>query len=130
MAEAKQLSTLFKHTFWADNRSPANVRRMLKHTPLTVSAWDGKQLVGFARVLTDFTYRAVLYDVVVDPAYRGRGIGKEMLRQLHEHPKLKRVDVWYLSTRDAHGLYEKFGWQRNSKDFMKWRRTPAAEKAS
>ena len=118
------LAALFKHTFWAADRSPADVRRMLKHTPFTVSAWEGAKLVGFLRVLTDFTYRAVLYDVVVDPARRGRGISKEMMRRLHEHPKVRRIETWYLATRDAHGLYEQFGWVRDAKTFMKRKLRP------
>jgi GNAT superfamily N-acetyltransferase len=123
--QAGQLAALFKHTFWAAERTTAGVRRMLKHTPFSVSAWEGPKLVGYLRVLTDFTYRAALYDVVVDPAYRGRGISKEMMRRLHEHPRLRRIETWYLATRDAHGLYEQFGWFRDAKAFMKRRRTPA-----
>lgn len=122
--EVRQLAALFRHAWWAADRTVPDLRRMLKHTGLTVSAWDGSKLVGFLRVLTDFTYRAALYDVVVDPACRGRGIGKEMLRRLHAHPRLRRVETWYLSTRDAHGLYEQFGWKRDAATFMKRRRAP------
>jgi hypothetical protein len=66
---ARQFAALFKHAFWAAPRTPAGVRRMLKHPQVATSAWAGGRLAGFARVLTDFVDRAVLDDVVVDPEY-------------------------------------------------------------
>lgn len=117
-AQAPQLLALYRQTFWAADRTLADVRRMLKHTPFMISAWDGKKLIGYARLLTDFTYRASLYDVMVDEQYQSQGIGMMIMKQLQDHPKLRRVTRWYLKTRDAHEFYEKLGWQRNAQGFM------------
>lgn len=51
---------------------------MIAHADLLVSAWDGAQLVGVARSLTDFHYDCFLSDLAVDAAYQGQGIGRTL----------------------------------------------------
>src|SRR4051812_4766612 len=71
-ADIDQLMELYGHAPWAVDRRRRDVVRMLAATPFTLSAWAGKRMVGFCRVLTDFVYRAVLYDVIVSPDLQGR----------------------------------------------------------
>ena len=52
---------------------------MLKHANLTITAWDGDQLIGISRSLTDFSYVAYLSDLAVDQKYQRQGIGKKHL---------------------------------------------------
>ena len=87
---------------------------MLRHTPITFSMWRGDSLIGFARLLTDFTYRATLYDVIVDRAHQGQGVGLALMQAIQGHPKLRTVTSWYLWTSDKHEFYEKLGWQRGA----------------
>ncbi len=68
---------------------------------------QGKQM-GFARVITDYTEFASLWDVFINEEYRGKGIGKMLMKYVLEHPRLKGVFRWFLMTEDAHGLYQKF----------------------
>jgi ribosomal protein S18 acetylase RimI-like enzyme len=49
---------------------------------ICVAAWDGERVVGFARALSDGEHRAYVEDVVIDPDYRGRGIGEEIVARL------------------------------------------------
>ncbi|TAK84030.1 MAG: GNAT family N-acetyltransferase, partial [Aquabacterium sp.] len=73
------------------NRSSLGLRRpvndaaciagMLKHADLLCTAWDGDQLVGVARSVTDFSYCCYLSDLAVDESYQRSGIGKELIRQ-------------------------------------------------
>ena len=72
---------------------------------------SGEQ-VGFARVATDYARIAFLADVFVLEKHRGKGLGKLLVTSVLEHPRLKHVTSWLLATRDAHGLYERFGFQR------------------
>ena len=65
-----------------------------------------------ARVVTDFTRFAYLMDVIVDIDHRGQGLGKAIVAFLLDHPKMADIDSWTLATRDAHRLYEGFGFQR------------------
>lgn len=57
------------------------MRQMLERANLVVTAWDGDQLVGIARSLSDFAYCTYLSDLAVDLAYQRRGIGKELMRR-------------------------------------------------
>jgi GNAT superfamily N-acetyltransferase len=85
----------------------------------TVSAFIGGSLcfgmyaagrqIGFARVITDRATFGYLADVFVDEDFRGRGLSKWMMVCLLSHPELQGFRRWMLATRDAHGLYEQFG---------------------
>lgn len=68
---------------------------------------EGKQ-VGFARVITDYSEFASLWDVFIDEPYRRKGIGQALLKYIFDHPGLRGIFRWFLMTEDAHGLYQKF----------------------
>ena len=76
---------------------------------LGFGVYDGDALVGFARVVTDLATFAYIGDVFVLEAYRGRGLSKWLMECMVEHPDLKDLRRWHLVTRDAQGLYAKFG---------------------
>jgi GNAT superfamily N-acetyltransferase len=69
---------------------------------------DEKQL-GFARFITDRATFAYLADVFVLESHRGRGLATWMMREMLAHPDLQGLRRFSLVTRDAHGLYRKFG---------------------
>lgn len=64
---------------------------------------------AFMRVVTDRATFAYLCDVFVLEPYRGRGISRWMLEHIVVHPALRGIRRFSLLTRDAHGLYAKFG---------------------
>jgi len=65
--------------------------------------------VGFARVITDYATIAYVGDVFVLDTHRGRGLGKWLMQCIVEHPALRNLRRWILTTRDAHGLYSQVG---------------------
>jgi N-acetylglutamate synthase-like GNAT family acetyltransferase len=75
---------------------------------------DGRQ-AGFARVITDYVSVAYLADVFVLPSHRGRGLSKLMMQAVREHPDLQQIRRWLLVTRDAHGLYQQYGFRALSR---------------
>lgn len=95
-------------SYWAKGIPPATVERSMANS-LCFALLDGDQQVGFARVISDYTTVAFLNDVFVLPAYRGRGLSKWLMECITSHPDLQGLRRWMLSTRDAHGLYGKFG---------------------
>lgn len=107
--ELAALQALLQYAPWAQGRTVEGIRRMLDNTDYHFSAWDGKRLIGFARVLTDRIYRATLWDVVVHPDYQKRGVGEELMNRILSHPVLSQVEKFWLNTRDKFGFYEKFG---------------------
>ncbi|WP_318012252.1 GNAT family N-acetyltransferase [Mesorhizobium sp. CA4] len=61
--------------------------------------------------ITDYTVFAYLADVIVWPERRGHGLGKRLVQALLDHPDMKTVSHWSLTTSDAHSLYQKFGFR-------------------
>lgn len=98
---------------------------MLGHTDVVICAWDKDVLVGFGRVLTDFTYRAAIWDVIVDRTYQHRGIGTEIVRHILQHPRLENVELFWLCTRRP-GFYEKLGFSSREQTGMVWKRSQQA----
>jgi ribosomal protein S18 acetylase RimI-like enzyme len=102
---------LQKHSFWAQERTGTDLRRMLRGSQAVVSLWEGKQLLGFGRASSDGVYRAVLWDVVVADSHQGLGHGRALVEALLKHPALARVERVYLMTTHQRGFYEQLGFQ-------------------
>ena len=95
--------------YWAKGIPRETVARSLEHS-LCFGVYDGSGAqVGFARVVTDFATLAYLGDVFVLETHRGRGLSKFMMECIMRHPALQGLRRWILLTRDAHGLYQQFG---------------------
>lgn len=120
-----KLVRLFRQAPWAKERTLENAREMLSYTDMVICAWDNDVLVGFGRVLTDFTYRATIWDVIVDQAYQKRGIGTEIVHRILHHPRLERVELFWLCTRRP-GFYEKLGFSSREQTGMVWNRSQHA----
>ena len=74
-------------------------------------AAGGSSQAGFARAITDRATYAYLADVYVLEAHRGAGLGVWLMECVMEHPELQGLRRWSLVTRDAHGLYRRFGFR-------------------
>jgi GNAT superfamily N-acetyltransferase len=120
-----QLLGLYRITWWAAERTRQHVRRALEHSHPVITAWDGARMVGFTRVISDRTYRATIWDVIVAESHRKRGIGRGMMRRVLDHPDLASVSMFVLLTKDKHRFYEMFGFRTNREVCMMLRRTPA-----
>ena len=120
------LVRLYERAPWAQGRTVEDTRRMLANTDLALSAWEGERLIGFGRVLTDYVYRASIWDVIVDPAYQGQDIGTQIMERILHHPDLKRVELFWLCTRDKQAFYEKLGFSAHEQTGMVWARAKQA----
>jgi GNAT superfamily N-acetyltransferase len=100
---------LSEEAYWVPGRSRETIERLVHDSTRVIAAYaaDG-ELVGFCRVMSDASNMAWIGDVFVLPEHRGRGIGVEIVREAVEDPR-HRDCLWYLNTRDAHELYERFG---------------------
>lgn len=104
------LMALYRQTYWGQERSEEEVRKMLAHTDLVFALVDGGHLVGFARVLTDTVYKAFVFDVIVDEGRRGQGLVRRLLGAITAHPQLSGVKHFELYCRpDVVELYRKWG---------------------
>jgi ribosomal protein S18 acetylase RimI-like enzyme len=95
--------------YWSTGIPRDTVARALAHSlGFGLYAPNGAQ-VGFVRVLTDHATFAYLCDVYVLEEHRGRGLGEWLVAFVLADPALADLRRICLTTRDAHGLYEKFG---------------------
>jgi GNAT superfamily N-acetyltransferase len=118
-ADIDFIHTSLNTTYWAENRSREVVEKSLKNSIL-LSLLHGDEQVGFTRIVSDFSTFAWICDVYIHPDHRGKGLGVWLMACTMEHPAMD-VSLQLLATRDAHGLYEKFGFQVRE---MMFRRTP------
>lgn len=96
-------------SYWAKGIPASTCAKALEHS-LCFGVFDaGGAQVGFARVITDTATFAYLCDVFILDAYRGRGLGRWLLQTLLDHPSVQGLRRFLLATRDAHGLYARFG---------------------
>ena len=95
-------------SYWGRGRAREVVERSIDNS-LAFGLYRDEEQVGFARIVTDYATFAWVADVFVVPEYRGRGLAKWLMEVIIAHPQLQGFRRWVLSTKDAHKLYEQFG---------------------
>ena len=106
--ELSDIVRLLRTTYWAGDRPVEVIETALKNS---------RTLAAFARVVSDGATMYYLADVVVDEAWRGRGLGTALVSHIVSCPTYARLRG-LLFTRDAHGLYRKFGFDAPSDRVM------------
>jgi predicted GNAT family N-acyltransferase len=109
-----QLMELYKDVWWAHDRTRAQVESLLKWSDLVIGLCDeaDNRLVAFARVLTDRTFRAFIFDVMVAADQRGRGVGHRLMEHLLSHPVIEGVELVELYCQpDLVPFYESLGFR-------------------
>ena len=99
---------LSEESYWARERTRRQTETAIKNS-LPFGVYKGENQIGFARVVTDYATFAYLGDVYILPEFRGRGLSKWLMETILIHPELQNFRRWILATKDAHALYEKFG---------------------
>jgi GNAT superfamily N-acetyltransferase len=90
---AIELQELFRFAHWGKSRSLEKIERMLEGTNLCFSArYDGK-LVAFCRMLTDFVFRASIWDILVHPDHQGKGLGTRLMNYAMTHPAVRDIPI-------------------------------------
>jgi N-acetylglutamate synthase-like GNAT family acetyltransferase len=109
--DTDEVVSLLKTTYWANKRSKEQIGKSMEHSSCYGIYLDDEQkLVGFARVISDFATTYYLADVVIDQAYRHQGLGKALVSYIVSLPEYTGLRGLLL-TKDAHGLYEKYGFE-------------------
>lgn len=98
-------------SYWSTNIPWETFQRACAHSLVFAAVLDGEQ-VGFARVVTDQATFAWLADVFVAEPARGRGVGSRLLAAIVGDARLQGLRRFVLATRDAHALYQRFGFER------------------
>ena len=99
---------LDRNAFWAKNRTIKDLKKCLANSNVIVSLWVDNEIVGFGRSLTDGIYRGELWDIVIDQNYKGKGLGKLIVKNLLSSKKIKNTKKLYLMTTNKKLFYSQF----------------------
>ncbi len=108
---------LLSTTYWAGKRSRSTIEKSISHS-LCFGVYHNERQIGFARCVTDFATVYWLADVIIHNDYRKSGLGKKLVEAVVKHEQLKNC-FGILGTKDAHGLYEKYGFSLITDRFMR-----------
>ena len=106
-----EVERLLKMAYWASHRSAETIEKSMRNSAC-FGVWsdDERKLIGFARVISDYATTWYLCDVIIDPAYQHQGLGKELVSYVASKPEFAGLRGLLL-TRDAHGLYARYGFE-------------------
>jgi ribosomal protein S18 acetylase RimI-like enzyme len=115
-----QVRRLYETVTWGHARGDDGVRAAIEAS-VAVGAWDGDKLIGFTRALSDGRYRAYIEDVMIDPEYRGKGIGERMVAHLLED--LENIEIVSLFCEPGRvAFYGRNGFERSETQVMMHRK--------
>lgn len=106
----EDIHSLLKDTYWAAGISKETIKKSIEGS-INFGVYLNNKQVGFARIITDQATFAWICDVIIDQSHRGKGLSKQLMAMMMwylEEKKLRRI---CLATKDAHKLYEQFGFQ-------------------
>ncbi len=108
-----ELKALYAVEWWTEHRTRADVDDVLDHSQLAVGLCDDAgALIAFARVLTDFRFKAVVFDVIVRGDRRGEGLGEAIMARIEAHPALSRVEsIELYCPEQTVGFYRRLGYE-------------------
>lgn len=91
--QIRKLHHLYQNEWFSKGRELEEVTKMLEHTDFVFGFCkkENNELIGFARVISDSVYKAFVFDVIVDPEYRVKGLGHFIMETIFDHPVLKIV---------------------------------------
>ena len=96
------------HSYWSPGVPMETVTKAMNGS-LCFGVYDNDKQIGYARMVTDTATFAYLADVFIDENYRGKGLGKWLVKVILAHPDLQGLRRIMLATKDAHALYEQVG---------------------
>lgn len=106
-----EVERLLKMTYWANHRSAETIEKSMRNSAcFGIRSDETLQLIGFARVISDYATTWYLCDVIIDPDYQHQGLGKELVSYIASSPEFAPLRGLLL-TRDAHGLYFRYGFE-------------------
>ena len=106
--DVKVIHDFLSNSYWAKNIPIEIVKRSIENS-LCFGVFHHNKQVGFARVVSDYATFGYLADVFISEEHRGKGLSKKLMEHIVAHPQLQGLRRFCLGTKDAHKLYEQFG---------------------
>jgi GNAT superfamily N-acetyltransferase len=121
-----QLWALYRAEWWSAERTLEETRAIVAGSAINFGMVDTvrDELVGYSRVITDYTRKASIYDVIVAPSHRGLGLGERQMNHILHHPALARVAHFELCCKpDLVPFYERWNFSDDLGDIRLMRLT-------
>lgn len=118
--DIKLIHSFISQSYWAENIPFDTLKLAIEHSlcfgifMTDTKDGDHQHQVAFARVITDKATFAYLADVFVLAEHRGKGLSKRMMEAVMQHPELQGLRRFMLATKDAHQLYQQFGFTKSA----------------
>jgi len=115
-----QLHKLYQKEWWTDKRTLEETQKVVENSQIVIAMLDeNNELQAFARVLTDYVFKALIFDVIVSEKYRGQGLGKELMSLVQNHSALEVVKHFELyCLPEMVGFYEDFGFTKELENLV------------
>jgi len=104
---------LSKQSYWAKGRGKEEVMKSMDNA-ICFAVFEGKEQIGFARLVTDYVVFGWLMDVFVIDEHKSKGAGRFLMDYIMNLPELREVNKFGLRTKDAHDFYRKYGFHKIS----------------
>lgn len=99
-------------SYWGKGRTLEQTARTIENSYCFGMYTQSNEQIGFARVVTDFVFFGNIMDVFITPEYQGQGLGKALIAHMLEDKLLNELQTFTLKTKDAHALYERYGFKK------------------
>ena len=83
----------------------------LEHSLFIVSLWDNDRLIGLGRIVGDQGITYVVTDIMVDPAYQRKGLGKKIMKEIDfylEQNTDQNAYICLIANKPADKLYSQY----------------------
>ena len=85
---------------------------MLSKSDVIISIRQHQQIIGFGRATSDGTFRATLWDIVVDKNHQTLGLGRQITKSILENSFISKAEKIYLMTTHSQSFYSNIGFQK------------------
>ena len=106
-----ELQKLYQKEWWTEKRTVEETTKVVENSSIVIGLIDEEnELKAFGRVLTDYTFKAIVFDVIVEEKFRNRGLGKELIQLIIGHDDLRDIKHFELyCLPEMVEFYEEYG---------------------
>lgn len=126
--QIKELHDLYQQEWWTKERSLEDTKKCVENSQICIGITDeNNHLIGFVRVITDYVFKAFIFDLIIHPDHRNQGLGKRLMNEVLHHKKLSGVKHFELyCLPEMKNWYEPFGFNCHSGGVQLLRRNKSA----
>jgi len=110
LIQINKIFELLENSYWAKSRKRELTIKAIENS-ICVGIYFKNEMVGFARLVTDYATMYWLGDVIINEKHRKKGLGKKLIDLIINMKELEGL-FGLLATKDAQKLYEKYGFKK------------------